>query len=87
MAGWKTNCLSPTSRLVLLKGKATVTPIAEYYMQCCKLPIRICDRIDQLSRDFLWGSNVEKRRLHLVGRDKVTASICLGGLGIFQAKA
>ena len=49
--GWKTNCLSPASRLVLLK--AVVTHIAEYYMQCCKPPIRICDRNVKLSRDFL----------------------------------
>ena len=40
LAGWKTNCLSP-GRLVLLK--AAVTPIVEYYMQCCKLPARVSE--------------------------------------------
>nr|POE98887.1 putative ribonuclease h protein [Quercus suber] len=85
LAGWKTNCLSQAGRLVLLK--ATVTPIAEYYMQCYKLPIRIYDELTSFLGTSLGALMRKKRRLHLVGWDKVTASICLGGLGIFQAKA
>ena len=65
LAGWKTNCLSLAGILVLLK--ATVTPIVEYYMQCCKLPVRVSERIDKFTRDFLWGSNDDRRRLHMVG--------------------
>ena len=85
LAGWKTNCLSPAGRLVLLK--ATVTPIVEYYMQCCKLPARVSERVDKLTRDFLWGSNDERQRLNMVGWDKVTNPTCTGGLGLFQVKA
>ena len=62
LAGWKTNCLSPAGRLVLLK--AAVTPIFEYYMQCCKLPAKVSEQVDKLTRDFLWGSNDDRRRLH-----------------------
>nr|POE78861.1 aaa-atpase [Quercus suber] len=85
LAGWKSNCLSPVGRLVLLK--AVVTPIVEYFMQCCKLPIRVSERIDKLTRDFLWGSNDERQRMHMVGWDKVTNPTCIGGLGLFQVKA
>nr|POE52758.1 putative ribonuclease h protein [Quercus suber] len=85
LSGWESNCLSPAGRLVLLK--AAVTPIVEYYMQCCKLPARVSERIDKLTRDFLWGSNDERRRIHLVGWDKVTKPTCFGGLGLFQVKA
>ena len=85
LAGWKTKCLSPVGCLVLIK--ASITPITEYTMQCYYLPTRICDRIDKLTRDFLWGSIEEKRKLHLVGWDKAIAPTNLGGLGIFQTKA
>ena len=85
LAGWKANCLSPAGRLVLLK--AAVTPIVEYYMQCCKLLARVSERIGKLTRDFLWGSNDERRRLHLVGWEKVTNPPCIGGLSLFQVKA
>jgi len=85
LAGWKTKCLSPAGRLVLIK--AFVTHITEYTMQCCKLPTKVCDRVDELTRDFLWGSTEEKRKLHLVRWDKVIAPTNLGGLGIFQTKA
>ena len=51
LALWKKIFLNKGGRLVLIK--ASVTPIIEYTMQCCKLPSRICDRIDKLIRDFL----------------------------------
>nr|POE95684.1 putative ribonuclease h protein [Quercus suber] len=56
-------------------------------MQCCKLPIRVSERIDKLTRDYLWGSNDERRRMHMVGWDKVTNPTCIGGLGLFKVKA
>ncbi|KAK9983153.1 hypothetical protein SO802_032678 [Lithocarpus litseifolius] len=85
LAGWKSKCLSPAGRLVLLK--AAVSPIPEYFMQCCKLPARVCDEVDRLVRDFLWGSTSNKKKIHLVGWSKITSPKELGGLGIFQANA
>ncbi|KAL0010713.1 hypothetical protein SO802_005821 [Lithocarpus litseifolius] len=85
LAGWKAKCLSHAGRLVLIK--AAVTPIIEYTMQCCKLPTKVCDRVDKLTRDFLWGSTKERRKLHLVRWDKVTTPTSLRGLGIFQMRA
>ena len=41
----------------------------------------------KLARDFVWGSTVDKKKMHLVGWDKVTNPISLGGLGIFDMKA
>ena len=43
--------------------------------------------MDKLTRDFLWGSIEDKRKLHMVGWDKVTNPTNFGGLGIFQMKA
>ena len=85
LAGWKSKCLSPTGRLVLIK--AAVSLIPEYTMQYYKLPVKFCEDVDKLTKDFLWGSIVEKKKLHLVGWNKVTNPINLGGLGIFEMKA
>ena len=55
-------------------------------MQCQALPIKVCDQVDKLIRDFLWGSTEEKRRIHLVCWDKVTLPKELGGLGLYKMK-
>ena len=85
LAGWKSKCHSPAGRLVLIK--ATVSSIPEYNMQCYKIPAKVCEDVNKLTRDFLWGSTTEKRKLHLVGWNKVTNPIDLGDLGIFEMKA
>ena len=81
LAGWKSKCLSPVGRLVLIK--ATVSSILEYNMQCYKFPAKVCEDVNKLTRDFLWGSTMEKKKLHLVGWNKVTNPVDMGGLGIF----
>ena len=54
LAGWRSKLLSKPSRLVLVKSVAV--HVAKYYMQCQSLPIKVCDQVDKLIRDFLWGS-------------------------------
>ena len=83
--GWKSKCLSPVGRLVLIK--AAVTAIPEYTMQCHKLPAKICDEVNKLVRNFLWGSTADKKKMHLVGWHKVTNPTNIGGLGIFDMHA
>ena len=81
----------PTSRsgpvLKTMLIKATVIAIPEYTMQCYRMPVRICDEVDKLVRNFLWGSTVERKKMHMVGWSQVTMPQDLGGLGIFQMKA
>lgn len=85
LASWKSKRLSSVGRLVLIK--AAVSSIFEYNMQCYNLLAKACKDVNKLTRDFLWGSTGEKRKLHLVGWNKVTDPIDLGGLGIFEMKA
>ena len=42
--------------------KAAITAIPEYTMQCYRIPVRICDEVDKLVRNFLWGSTVERKK-------------------------
>ena len=83
--GWKSKCLSPAGRLVLIK--AAVTAIPKYNMQCHKLPAKVCEEVNKLVRNFLWGSMVDKKKMHLVGWHKVTNPTNMGRLGIFDMQA
>lgn len=80
LEGWKTKFLSTAGRQVLVKS--TLSSIPYYAMQTTLLPVGICDRIDRKIRGFLWGSNGNKRKCHLVRWDLVTRSKDEGGLGI-----
>ena len=68
------------ARTVLVKSFMNVIP--NYVMQGVALPAHLCDKLDRNNRDFLWGSIAKKRRLHLVGWNKVVKSKEVGGLGI-----
>ena len=84
LAEWKSRLLSRVGRLVLIKAMAA--PIADYYMQCHALPIKVYNNIDKKMRDFLWGSTNEKKKMHMVNWQTVTQPKEIGGMGLFQTR-
>jgi len=56
-------------------------------MSTILLPQSILNRLDQLSRTFLWGSTAEKKKQHLVKWSKVCSPKKEGGLGVRAAKS
>lgn len=84
LAGWQSKLLSEVEKLVLVKSIAS--SIANYYMQCHALPIKVCNAVDKLIRNFLWGSTKKKRKLHLVNWHTVTMPKDWGGVGLFQMR-
>lgn len=85
LAGWKTKFLSFAGRVVLVK--AVMSSIPSNVMQGSALPTRLCEKLDKVNRNFLWGSTCEKRKLHLVGWNKIIKSKEEGGIGIQTSKA
>ena len=85
LTGWKAKFLSFAGRAVLVKSVMSAVP--NHVMQGVNLPRHLCDKLDKINRDFLWGSTTEKRKLHLVGWEKVIKSKEEGGLGIQSARA
>ena len=81
---WKANLLSMAGRLILTK--TMISAIPSYLMQGCILPSRIHSNFDKISRNFLWGSTEEKKKLHMIGWNKVTKLKNRGGLGLHAAK-
>ena len=53
LAGWQSKLFSKARKLVLVKS--ATSPIADYYMQCHALPVKVCNAIDKLIMNFLWG--------------------------------
>ena len=85
LSGWKAKILSFVGRAVLIKSVMSAIP--NHIMQGVALPSHICNKLDKVNRDFLWGSTSEKRKLHLVGWSKIVRPKEDGGLGIQVAKA
>jgi hypothetical protein len=85
LSSWKAKLLSPAGRVVLIQ--AVTSSIPAYYMQNVALPIRTCSKLDKLNRDFLWGSSADRKRMHMVGWDKVCQPKEKGGLGLYSTRS
>ncbi|KAL5815317.1 hypothetical protein ACOSQ3_026106 [Xanthoceras sorbifolium] len=55
-------------------------------MQSTKILSEICNKLDNINRNFLWGSKEHKSIVHLVKWDRVCLPKCKGGLGIKKMK-
>ena len=76
--------LSFAGRLVLTQAVTTIIP--NYAMQCVALLVKILNSIERLSHNFLWGSFVSKKKIHLVTWKRITKPKREGGLGIQAAR-
>ena len=85
LAGWKAKFLSFASWAVLIKSVMSAVP--NYIMQGAVLPAYVCEKLDKINWDFLWGSTNEKRRMHMVIWSKIVKSKDEGGLGIQEDRA
>lgn len=51
-------------------------------MQTMEIPVSVCDKLDKINRNFLWGDTDKKKKMHLINWNKVCKSKDNGGLGI-----
>ncbi|GLT63048.1 hypothetical protein SLA2020_356420 [Shorea laevis] len=84
LAGWKSRFLSLAGRVTLTSSVLAAIP--NYYMQTMLLPASVHTELDQISRNFIWGSEDNQKRIHLVGWQTVTQPKVLGGLGLKSSK-
>ena len=77
--GWKSKCLSPAGRLVLIK--AAMTAIPKYTMQCHKLPAKICDEVNKLVRTFFGALRWIRKKCILLGGIRSQIQPIWEGLG------
>ena len=67
--------------------KSTMAAIPNYVTQGRVQPVHLCEKLDKVKRDFLWGTTSEKRKMHLVGWNKIIKTNENGGLGIQEVRA
>ena len=58
-----------------------------YVMQSALIPASVCYAIDKRVRQFIWGSTLEKKVIHLIMWDTVIQKKGHGGLGLKQMRA
>lgn len=83
-SGWKAKLLNMAGRETLIQSTTFALPM--YTMQTALLPQKVCDELDRMNWNFLWGSTDEKGKVHLVGWHHITKSRFRGGLGIRSAR-
>lgn len=76
LVSWKLKLLNKAGRMTL--AKSILTSILIYYMQVNWLSSSICDKIDQITRNFIWQDS-EDKGLNLVGWENISQPKKLGG--------
>jgi hypothetical protein len=71
--------LAQSAREVLIKSVLQAIPT--YIMGVFKLPVSVCEDLTKLVRDYWWGAEHGKRRIHWVSWAKLNRSKYQGGLG------
>ncbi|OMO84846.1 reverse transcriptase [Corchorus capsularis] len=84
LANWKGKVLSYAGRRTLIQSSLSSIPV--YTMQTALLPVSVCEKLDQVSRNFLWGGDVKNSHDHLVNWDRVCRPKGNGGLGLRKAR-
>jgi hypothetical protein len=80
LAGWKRIYLSKGGRLTLIKS--TLSNLPTYFLSLFPIPATVAKRIEQIQRNFLWGSSAEEGKFHLVKWDQICSPYSNGGLAI-----
>lgn len=69
LVGWRGRFFSMAGRLTLTKAVLTSIPI--HTMSTILLPKATLEKLDRISRDFVWGSSPEKRKHHLIAWKRI----------------
>lgn len=78
--GWEVKKLSLVGRITLAKSVLLVIP--NYFMGTMRIPTSICNEIEKVARNFIWGSTLEAKKPALVSWNDYCKPMDCGGLGI-----
>lgn len=64
----------------LTLAKSVIQAMPSYIMQSSIVPKTVCDEVDRLCRDFVWGDSQDHRNIHLINWQRVCSPTAEGGL-------
>ncbi|KAA3474645.1 reverse transcriptase [Gossypium australe] len=79
---WDARKLSFAGRITL--AQSVLLSIPSYFMQTMMIPRGVCDVIERLVRQFIWGGTGMQPKMALVGWDTICQPRSCGGLGLRQ---
>jgi hypothetical protein len=79
LTNWDERFMSHAAKDTLIKSVAQALPA--HVMGIFKLSNGFCEHYEKLVRNFWWGDDKERRRVHWTAWDNLTKPRCRGGLG------
>lgn len=83
LSGWNCASLSQGRRLALIKS--VLSAMLVYVLQVLSPPKAVLQEIESIFARFLWGSSIEKKRVHWTRWRNVCYPVN-GGLGVMKLK-
>lgn len=83
--GWSSKFFSMGGREVLIKSILQAIP--SYAMSCFRIPVGLCNEIEQTCAKFWWSGKSGEKGLHWVRWDGLCKPKCAGGMGFRKLNA
>ncbi|KAA3488057.1 RNA-directed DNA polymerase (Reverse transcriptase) [Gossypium australe] len=80
LQNWDARKLSLAGRITL--AQSVLLAIPSYFMQSLVIPKGVCDEIEMIVRQFIWGGSNGKSKPALVGWESICQPKTCGGLGL-----
>lgn len=80
MTAWKARLMSKAARRILIQSVSSAIPY--YVMQTVRLPVNVVDEVERINRQFFWGDDSGKRKMHTVAWENICLPKEQGGLGL-----
>ncbi|KAA3460139.1 reverse transcriptase [Gossypium australe] len=80
LQNWEARKLSLAGRITL--AQSVLLTIPSYFMQSLAIPKGVCDEIEKIARQFIWGGSAGNTKIALVGWESICQPRNRGGLGI-----
>ncbi|KAA3460795.1 reverse transcriptase [Gossypium australe] len=77
---WEARKLSLAGRITL--AQSVLLTIPSYFMQSLAIPKGVCDELEKIARQFIWGGAAGNTKITLVGWDSICQPRTYGGLGL-----
>ncbi|KAA3460126.1 reverse transcriptase [Gossypium australe] len=79
LQNWDARKLSLAGRITL--AQSVLLTIPSYFMQSLVIPKGVCDEIERITRQFIWGGSIGKSKPALIGWESICQPKTSGGLG------